>query len=415
VQRAVQLRQGDWTNYLRGALLRARRVTGRPLAPMSATVGSDLPAGAALSSSHALCTAVLSAALAINGGQLDALDLVLAVRDAEWYTGARSGLSDQAAMVLGGRGELVNVALFQDRVDDGPRRLAFPDDLRLLVVNSHTARSLSGAQLVEYTRNRFAYSLAITVARQELAGLGVPSWKTATVDRLSALSPRNFEAFGGEALLYRMLRRVPEDATLAEIRARYAPPTLAEDYDRYFGGVPEEQRPRRIHLRGPLLYGIAESERAWQFIRALEDGALEAAGQLMTAGHDGDRRVCRHGQPFVFEVDDAALRRVEYEEVPVALCPGVYGASTPVLDALVDTALAAGALGASLTGAGLAGSVIALCRAADAPGVAAALRATLAADAYAELAGWDAPLHGTELEQAVLENRAVAAAGELRL
>lgn len=50
-----------------------------------------------------------------------------------------------------------------------------------------------------------------------------------------------------------------------EIRARYALPSLDAAYDRYFGAAPPALRPTWLDLRGPLLFAIAESERARLF------------------------------------------------------------------------------------------------------------------------------------------------------
>lgn len=52
-----------------------------------------------------------------------------------------------------------------------------------------------------------------------------------------------------------------------------------------------------------------------------------------------------------------------------------YEVSSPELDAAVDAALAAGALGARMTGGGFGGCAIALCRAAEAAGIAASVLA----------------------------------------
>ena len=92
---------------------------------------------------------------------------------------------------------------------------------------------------------------------------------------------------------------------------------------------------------------------------------------------------------------------------------GDYGASAPVLDALVDAALGAGALGASLTGAGIAGSVIALCRNEDAQKVCLALSGLLCSEAYARLAGFEEPLSAAVAEASISINATVAPAGEL--
>jgi len=417
VRAAVETRRGHWGHYLEGCFLNVQhRFPERPLRGIRAVVGSDLPRGAALSSSAALCTAVVMAVLAHNGLGLERVDLVPAAREAEWYTGSRCGLSDQTAMILAGKNEVLNVALFGPEADFATaRRLPFSGELRVLVVNSYTERSLSGAGLVGYTMNRFAYSLALEILRQEARAQGAPEKLRAKMDRLSHLRPATLAPMGGARFLYRLLLAIPESLPLDELRARYDVPKIEEAYERYFGGVPESERPDLVALRGPLLFGIAESERARVFADALEAGAWAEAGRLMRIGHDGDRRVCADGSPYEYDVSDGALRRLADAGGALHACPGVYGASTPVLDALVDAALEAGALGASLTGAGMAGSVLALCHAGEAEDIAAALRHRMGAAAYAAASGRDQPLCDGELAQAVVTNTATAPAGELHL
>jgi galactokinase len=168
-------------------------------------------------------------------------------------------------------------------------------------------------------------------------------------------------------------------------------------------------------LRGPLLFGIAESERARLFPDAIEAGDFDAAGRLMSVGHDGDRRVRADGSTMRCPVDDEAIDRLIGSGARIELFPGAYGASTPALDALVDAALDGGALGASLTGAGMAGAVLALCRAEDADCVAQRVRAKLASPEYQRVAGRTAPLSDREIAEAVVPNSTVASAGEFRL
>lgn len=412
LSRQKELLKGHWSNYLRGAALRAwHEAPGSPPPGHDLTVGSDLPRGAALSSSHALCIVTLLAALAEQGLRLSPDALILAVRDAEWFTGARTGTSDQAAEILGGRGEVVNTALLAEDFDSsGARRFLLPDSLRVLVINSYTRRNLSGAQLAAFTRNRFAYSMALEILRQELQKAGHDPVRTARLDRLSRINP---EALGGVQALYSALRRIPEELTLEELQTRYRLPELSEQYQQYFGDVSEAERPKTFGLRGPLLFGIAESDRARHFLPALEAGDYHRAGRLMSLGHDGDRIVDGAGKPFQHDYSDDALERMAQKKIPIEECPGEYRASSPVLDALVDTAIEAGALGASLTGGGIAGSVLALCRTEDAGHLAEVLRKRLAADDYPALARRTAPLTEDELAQAVLVNAAPAGAGEL--
>lgn len=407
IRDTIEQRRGHWGHYLSGAWLAIQhRLPECRLRGMNAVVGSDLPRGAALSSSAALCVAVCSAVLGLNDETLEPLPLVLAARDAEWYTGSRCGLSDQAAIVLGGQGELVNLALFAaDLSLSNMQRLAFPEGLSILAVNSFTERSLSGAALVSYTRNRFAYSLALEILRQEMRRQGCPEAFAAETDRLSRVTETRIPS------LQALLRAIPDSLSLELLRARYPLPGLDAAYRQYFGTVPEEQRPNTIQLRGPLLFGIAESERARHFVHAVKHGDWIRAGRLMSIGHDGDRVLDCDGAPYRFDVSDGALAGWEHTKTPIEMLPGVYGASTPILDGIVDALLRAGALGASLTGAGMAGTVLALCRAEDAACVTEALDNWMASDHYRLRAKRE--LTAAEREQAVVVNTAPAAAGEL--
>jgi galactokinase len=417
VRTVVEAQRGHWGNYIKGCFLALQhRFPRERVCGMSAVLGADVPRGAALSSSAALCVAVTAAALACSSLTLDTDNWILAARDAEWFTGSRCGLSDQAATILGGRDQLVNVVLYPARLDTASaRRLRFPKELRVLVVNSYTERSLSGAALVDYTRNRFAYSLAMEILRQEMRAQGVPDDIVGKTDRLAHLTPEILAPIGGTQGLLGLLRCIPEIIFIADLRQRYDLPNLDEAYEQCFGAVPTELRPTTIHLRGPLLFGIAESERARMFIEALGHGDYAGAGQLMTSGHDGDRVVCADGGPYRYDVSDEALSALMRADTPIARCPGVYRASTPVLDLLVDTALNAGALGASLTGAGMAGTVLALCRAEQAGPVARTVRSRMAAPDYSVLARRADALTPEQLAQAVVVNTATASAGELAL
>lgn len=402
----------DWENYLAGACLRAvAGAGGVPMGGLLAAVGSDLPRGAALSSSAALCVSVLLAMRGINGVDSAPEELIRAEQDAEWYAGARVGMSDQGAMILGRAGHVLNVALFaEDFSLDGARWIPWPEDWDVLVVNSHTRRSLSGAQLVDYTRNRFAYSMAMHVLRRELRGLGMAEQDILGMDRLSRITP---DRLGGLDALYALLRGMPESVTLDELRRRYDPPDLDEAYLRYFGGVDPALRPDRIRLRGPLLFGVAESERARAFAGAVAARDAETVGGLMSLGHDGDRVCGAGGAPYLCDTGDGALDRMAAARLPVDRCPGAYGASSPVLDFLVDGALEAGALGACLTGAGIAGAVLALTRRADTAHVARRMREKLSSSEYRGRGGRPVPFSEEELDAAVVVNRGTAEAGEI--
>ncbi len=403
-----------WANYCIGAALRTQHAFPDCSMPaLKVMVDGDLPGGAALSSSAALSIASLLAWVGYAGRQWNPEQLIQAEQDVEWYAGARVGLSDQAAIIMGRSGCLLHITLFGDDFTlDNARYYSFPDDLALLVVNSYTSRNLSGAQRVQYSLNRFAYSMALNVLRTELLRAGWDADLVCSLDRLSRLTA---ETLGGPARVYELLMGMPETIDLDTLRKRYAPPNLDETYARYFDGLPPEEQPRRIPLRGPLLFGIAESERACRFPDLLERGDYVEAGTLMSIGHDGDRVRSRDGGPFRAAVDDAALAALARKGVSLSLCPGNYGAGSAALDMLVDAALDGGALGASLTGAGIAGAVLALCHIDDAGKVSDAVRRCLRSPSYAWAANRTTSLSETKVMKAITVNHAVAGAGELIL
>lgn len=417
LQEMLKRSPGDWSHYLLGCLLRTQwSFPDVAFEGLKGVVGSDLPSGAALSSSAALCTSVVDAILAWHGLHLDAVGRILAARDAEWTSGSRCGVSDQAAMILGARDCFVNVALQPKALDvSSAAFIPWPDDAVILVVNSHTRRSISGAHLVEYTRNRFAYSLALPVLRQVMVRRGYDAELVKRLDTLAHFSPTRIPEIGEPDQLYDLLSAVPLAMEVDALAREFDVPDLWATYHQHFGSVPVAERPTTVQLRGPLLFGLAESERARRFPSPIREGRLEEAGRLMSVGHDGDRRITAEGHPYVFDISDDALRGYGHARRALHDCPGVYGASTLVLDALVDSALAGGALGACLTGAGLAGTVLALCTPDHVEGVTDAVTRRLAAPDYAGLARLAEPLSAEEVHASIVINRTTSSAGELWL
>ena len=389
-----------WQKYLQGCVLRLRHAfPSTEFYGVRAVVGSDLPQGAALSSSAALCVAFTRAYASMHGITLSDNDMVRFSRDAEWYAGTRCGCSDQAAIVLARPNALTTVALDQERVDtQGATYTELSPEVSVLVIDSRTKRSLSGASRLAYTQNRFAYSMALGIARQEIERLGIDRGRCAEVKSLPDLSPAAWRDQGGDAFIYAMLQEVPETIRIDELERKYDFPNVHQAYRHYFELVSEEERPTEIPIRGPLVYGIAESERARVFPTAIRERRWRDAGHLMCLGHNGDRLFTREGKPFNASVSDEFLRRMAADGKPVHELEGIYGASSAALDQLVDCAMDHGAFGACLTGAGIAGSVIALVPSDSANEIARAIESSCAA--------WDVP------PQAVI-NHAVRGVSEL--
>ncbi len=403
--------EGAWGHYLEGALLRLQMMEPSNVQKtLCGVVGGDIPEGAALSSSAALCVAVMLGAAALNQVAIDNKTLILAARDAEWYTGARTGLGDQSVVVLSNLESILHGAIHTDTFSpDNFSQIPFPGDLSLVVIDSQTRRSLSGAQRLAYNRNRFAYSLAMAALRKAATDTGYDRADVADWNRLSMLTP---DQLGSTSHMVNLLCAIPESIAFDKL-AEYLPDVdVMELAQLYFEDrLPDKDEP--IHLRGPLLYALAESERARVFPGFLATGQYAMAGKLMGVGHDGDRVVAADGSRFISRCDTAFLQQHVSLGQPIEMLPGVYGASTNVLDSLVDQALLSGALGACLTGAGLAGSVLALCLKKDADTVVSRLREWMSQDDYLRLVNLEHQAEGFNINDAVLVNHAIAGASVL--
>jgi galactokinase len=119
---------------------------GRPPVGMEATVTSDLPAGAGLSSSAALEVSLALALCAVAEFELEPMELALACQRAELRAvGVPCGILDQAASVLGrpAAAVLLDCGTLEHQVVPVPRSAAF------LIVESGVERSLETTAYAE--------------------------------------------------------------------------------------------------------------------------------------------------------------------------------------------------------------------------------------------------------------------------
>jgi len=401
-----------WGRYVAGATLRNLNPYDEgPVPGLRAVVDGNLPQGAALSSSAALCIAWLLGAAALAGHQWQPEALILAARDAEWFAGARTGTADQAAIVLGKAGQLLHTTLLaEDFSLAAIRWLPIPDGWAVVVAESGTSRKLSGPARVAYGQNRFAYSAALALLRRAMAEQGWSPERIAGMDRLSRMDG---ESLGGAQAVWRLLEAVPESMDLDALRA-LGLPGLDEQYQALFDDLPSAQQPQRFPMRAPLIYGLSESERAARFPRWVSEGDGVTAGKAMSIGHDGDRVAAGDRVPWPPEYDLKRLGALGEAAKPLWQESGYYGASSPALDMLVDTALGAGAWGACLTGAGIGGVVLALCSDANRDRVLEQLAEILCTPAYAAQAGLAEALDRNRAEKMLCLNEARPGAGVLR-
>jgi galactokinase len=111
---------------------------GRPPVGLAATIASDLPTGAGLSSSAALSVSIGLALCAVADFELEPLELALACQRAESRAiGVAVGILDQSASLLGREGHAV-------LIDTGTlehRLVPVPDEAALVVIDSGVTHS----------------------------------------------------------------------------------------------------------------------------------------------------------------------------------------------------------------------------------------------------------------------------------
>jgi galactokinase len=158
---------GDWENYLRAAALAVSRTWG-VLHGLDATVVSDLPAAAGLSSSSALLVAVTLALLEANGCRASFGELMEILPDGEQFVGTRGGGMDHAASLASKDG----CATLVEFAPLAVRHIPVPGDWSFLVAHSLQTAEKSGAAREEYNLRRRAGDTA-------LARLGLNSYREA--------------------------------------------------------------------------------------------------------------------------------------------------------------------------------------------------------------------------------------------
>ena len=138
------VRSGDWRDFVRGAIGELR-AAGVPLRGAEITIEGSVPEGAGLSSSGALEVALCLAVCALAGARepRDAVALArLCSRIENDWVGARSGLLDQLASLLGVEGHALRIDFRS--LETRPVRLRL-DGWRIVTVDSGERRSLAAS------------------------------------------------------------------------------------------------------------------------------------------------------------------------------------------------------------------------------------------------------------------------------
>ena len=158
---------GDWVNYAKAAAQAVTTASSNgPSWRIDASVSSDLPPAAGLSSSSALLTAFTLALLKANGVAAGFEELMSVLPEGEYFVGTRGGGMDHAA-VLGSRAGHASLVRFAPVSIEHVR---IPNGWAFLVAHSLTHAEKSSAVRAEYNFRRSA-------GDQALKRLGAESYR----------------------------------------------------------------------------------------------------------------------------------------------------------------------------------------------------------------------------------------------
>jgi galactokinase len=244
---------GEWSNYIKAAI-QAINTRWKLLHGIEATVTSDLPAAAGLSSSSALLTGFTIALLRANGIEPTIGELMEILPDGEHYVGTRGGGMDHAAVLAC---QSANALL----VEFAPLALSavpIPDNWGFIVAHSLTTAEKSGGVREEYNARR-------TAGLTALLKLGLPSYRAAV-----------------------------ENYSQAKLAALNSFPTLAD---------PERRTFRHV---------ISEAFRVREAATALRNADHGSFGRLLNESHASLRNDLRVSVSALDELVEAAMKAGAY-------------------------------------------------------------------------------------------------------
>jgi N-acetylgalactosamine kinase len=353
---------GDWSQYFKAAVLRLqKKFPHLRLRGMDIVVTGNIPQAAGLSSSSSLVVGTAEATIATNGLDLIPAQFVDLCGEGEWFVGTRGGSADHAAVKMGRKGKVIKVAFFNFAVQE---TVDFPDDYVMVVGDSGHRAQKSAKARDEFNHRVACYRLGLRLVRAFYAQ------HAPLLNHLRDINVRNLRV--PLSWIYRILLNLPEQATRDELRALLPEENLDSlfmTHEPPFDGL--------YPIRGVVLFGLAECERARVYADHLRSGRIAEIGRMMRVSHDGDRVVSsgRNGEvrPFRAPTSNGYLLGlmedlesedpVRVERAQLIWQPGRYACSLPSIDRMVDIALETeGVAGAQLAGAGLGGCMMVLAR-----------------------------------------------------
>jgi N-acetylgalactosamine kinase len=353
---------GDWAQYIKAAVLRLqKKFSAKKLNGMDLVVSGNIPMAAGLSSSSTLVVGAAEAAVAVNGFDTLPAQLVDLCGEGEWFVGTRGGAADHAAVKFGQKGKVVKVKFFDFGILD---IVPFPKEYTLVVCDSGLKAQKSGSARDLFNHRISCYRIGFLLIQKFF-----PQY-AAVLDHLRDVNAKrlNIPLSG----IYRILLQLPENATREQLRAGLPDVDLDEFFNRHTP-PPDGRYP----IRGVVLFGLAEMERAKLFADALKDDRVERVGHLMNVSHDGDRVIWidpdDNEKPYraptsdeyilslIDDLESGDPQRVSRAQLQWQ--PGSYHCSLPEIDRMAHISMQTGGVaGAQLAGAGLGGCLMVFTR-----------------------------------------------------
>lgn len=333
VVEALKASKGDWSNYVKSAVIHAQFNTDYKLCGMDMMSTGNIPVAAGLSSSSAIVVAVMEALVALNCLNLTEQEFISLCGEGEWFVGSRGGAGDHAAMKCAEKDAIVHLGFKPFTVGEKQK---FSDKYAVLVANSMLMAKKSEGSKDTFNAKVACYEFALMLLKKNY-----PHYELKEFRDLAKIRPYSE--------VYKMIATLPETITRGGIKV------LLPEYKQRINEIFSNHKdPQVYELRNVALYGISECERAEKFMDVLKTEDYTALGNMMKISHDGDRL-------GVESVSDAHLDQLIATNTPFETECGSYKCSTPEIDYLCDLLNDTdGVLGSEIVGAGLGGCVIAL-------------------------------------------------------
>lgn len=330
---ALKESKGDWSNYVKSAVIHAQFNTSYALCGMDMISTGNIPVAAGLSSSSAIVVAVMEALVALNCLNLTEQEFIGLCGEGEWFVGSRGGAGDHAAMKCAEKSSIVHLGFKPFTVGEKQK---FSDKYAILVANSMLMAKKSEGSKDTFNAKVASYEFALMLLKR-----AYPQYELKEFRDLAKIRPYS--------KVYEMIATLPETITRGSIKVLL--PEYKQRIEEIFSN---HKDPQVYELRNVALYGISECERAEQFMAVLKAEDYTALGDMMKISHDGDRL-------GIESVSDERLDQLIANNTPFEMQCGSYKCSTPEIDSLCDLLNSTdGVLGSELVGAGLGGCVIAL-------------------------------------------------------